>query len=328
MTDTSLTSSGSPLASPPKVAVIGAGQWGQNLVRTFHELGALAAVAERSDEIRAKLAPLYPDATFCADYENLLRDHGIDAVAIATPVPTHHAVASAALATGKDVFVEKPMTLTSAEARELVDKADAGERILMVGHLLLYQPAIQFIKKYLDEGKLGKIYSIHQERVKLGRARYVENVAWSLGVHDVAVLLYLVGESPRVLHASGHCGLTKNIEDDVYLHIDFVSGIKAHLHSSWLWPENRRLLTVIGEKGMLVYHEIEGKVILHRKAIDSRLRQSDEGSLDVFRDLEKRPLLKRELEHFLVCASKRQRPISHGLNGVEVVTALERIMMF
>jgi predicted dehydrogenase len=311
-----------------KIGLIGAGNWGKNLAKNFHDLGVLASIAEPSEELRGALALQYPNVALHESYEAILADAAIDAVAIATPVPTHHAVASAAMAAGKDVFVEKPMTMTSAEAEDLVNKAEAKERILMVGHLLLYQPAIQFIKKYLDEGKLGKIYSIHQERVKLGRARYVENVTWSLGVHDVAVLLYLIGESPRILHASGHCGLTKKVEDDVYLHIDFVSGIKAHLHNSWLWPENRRYLTIVGSEGMLVHHEMNGEVVLHHKTIDSKdLQSQDKGTEIIFKADDQQPL-RLELQHFLDCVQNRTTPISDGRNGLEVVTALERIMMF
>jgi predicted dehydrogenase len=311
------------------VALIGAGNWGKNLARNFHNLGVLAAIAEPSKALRDSLAGQYPDVALHNDHEAILANPNIDAVAIATPVPTHHAIASEAIAIGKDVFVEKPMTLTSADAKDLVEKADSADRILMVGHLLLYQPAIQFIKGYLDEGKLGKIYSIHQERVKLGRARQVENVTWSLGVHDVAALLYLVGESPRILHASGHCGLTETIEDDVYLHMDFVSGVKAHLHNSWLWPANRRFLTVVGEEGMLVYHEMEGRVVLHRKTIDQgSLENRDQGEETIFQaDKDAQPL-RIELQHFLDCLQSRKEPISDGRNGLEVISALERIMMF
>ncbi|MDB2346840.1 Gfo/Idh/MocA family oxidoreductase [Verrucomicrobiales bacterium] len=311
-----------------KIGLIGVGNWGKNLAKNFHDLGVLASIAEPSEELRAALALQYPNVALHDSYEAILADAAIDAVAIATPVPTHHKVASAAIAAGKDVFVEKPMTMTSAEAEDLVNKAEAEERILMVGHLLLYQPTVQFIKKYLDEGKLGKIYSIHQERVKLGRARYVENVTWSLGVHDVAVLLYLIGESPRILHASGHCGLTKKVEDDVYLHIDFVSGIKAHLHNSWLWPENRRYLTIVGEKGMLIHHEMKGEVELHRKTIGSTdLQSQNDGAEILFKADDQQPL-RLELQHFLNCIENRATPISDGRNGVEVITALERIMMF
>ncbi len=254
------------------------------------------------------------------DWQPLLQSD-INAVAIATPVPTHHAIAKAFLEAGKDVFVEKPMTFTVAEAEDLVATAKAGGRVLMVGHLLLYQPAVHWLKEYLDGGKLGQIYSLHQERMKLGRARAVENVLWSLGVHDVAVLLYLVGAAPASTSFSGHCGLQAEIEDDTYLHMEFPGGIKAHLHNSWLWPENRRRLTVVGEKGMLVYDEIAQNITLHRKIIDAELQNCDGGDEVVFEG-SGQPL-KLEMEHFIDCIKTRATPRSDGQNGLEVVRVLE-----
>lgn len=307
-----------------RVAVIGAGNWGKNLVRNFHELGVLAALAESHPGLREQLAADYPGIAMYSDYRDILKED-FDAVAIATPVPTHAEVAAACLEAGLDAFVEKPMTLGRQEAVELVELAERRGRILMVGHLLLYQPAIQFIKGFLADGRLGRIYHLHQERKKLGRARYVENVTWSLGVHDLAVLLYLVGTPPRHIFASGHCGLQKEVEDDVYVHLSFEEGIKAHLHNSWLWPENRRRLTIVGEKGMLVYDEITGEVVLHQKTIDSRLNHHDEGEEVVFQSSE--PPLRLELEHFLDCLETRNRPISDGRNGLLVVETLERILM-
>lgn len=307
-----------------KVAVIGAGNWGKNLVRNFHEMGVLCGVAEQSDSLRAGLQAQYPDLPLHSDYSELI-GADLDAVAIATPVPTHAKIASQFLKAGKDVFVEKPMTLTRREAVELVELAETNERVLMVGHLLLYQPAIQFIKEYLGTGKLGKLYHLHQERKKLGRARYVENVTWSLGVHDIAVLLFLVGSTPRHCFASGHCGLQEKIEDDVYVHMAFDDGVKAHLHNSWLWPENRRRLTIVGQKGMLVFDESTGQVILHNKTIDTQLNNQDHGEVVLFQG-DVAPL-RLELEHFLDCLETRKTPVSDGRNGSAVIETLDRILM-
>ena len=303
-----------------KIAVIGAGNWGINLVRNLRDLGALSHVAEAVPELRERAAGEAPDAVLLDDYAPLLAE-GIDAVAIATPVPTHHGIAKAFLEAGKDVFVEKPMTFTAAEAEDLVATAEACGRVLMVGHLLLYQPAVRWIKDYLDAGELGRLYSLHQERKKLGRARAAENVLWSLGVHDVAVLLYLVGGAPTATSFSGHCGLQEGIEDDTYLHMDFAGGIKAHLHNSWLWPENRRRLTLVGERGMLVYDELEQNVTLHRKTIDAELQNQDGGEEVVFEG-SGQPL-KLELEHFIECIQTRATPRSGGGNGLDVVRVLE-----
>ena len=312
------------MSDTANIAAIGAGAWGRNIVRNLSELGALAAVAEAVSELREELAEQYPDVPLHDDYRALLADESIDAVTIATPAPTHFEVASAALTAGKDVFVEKPMTLTSAESAELVDLAEGNDqRVLMVGHLLLYQPAIQWIKKQLDEGMLGEVFSLHQERLKLGRARYIENVTWSLGVHDLAVLLYLIDEDPDSVFASGHCGLQEKVEDDVYVHLHFPSGIRAHLHNSWLWPENRRGLTIVGEKGMLVYDEVNQRVIHHRKTINAELNNEDFGEEIVFSG-SGQPLA-LELQHFIDCCRERSTPLSDGRSGHRVVEVLERI---
>ncbi|NOX98861.1 MAG: Gfo/Idh/MocA family oxidoreductase [Verrucomicrobia bacterium] len=307
------------------IAVIGAGNWGRNLVRTFSGMDALSAVAEASDELRAKLAEDYPDLNLHADYAELLDSDEIKAVAIATPAPTHHAVAKAFLEAGKDVFVEKPMTMTAVEAEDLIEIADKNDRVLMVGHLLMYQPAIEKIKELIDERAVGDVFTIHQDRKKLGRARKVENVLWSFGVHDVAVLLHLVGDAPIKVDAFGHSGLQPElgIEDDVYLHLGFASGVQAHLHNSWLWPENRRCLTIVGSEGVLVYNEIEQTVKLHRQSIDSETLDITNEGEEIVHEGAKQPL-EIELAHFLNCIETREIPKSDGRSGLEVIRVLEK----
>ncbi len=305
-----------------RIAVIGAGNWGINLMRNLRDLGVLSHIAETVSDLRDRVRSEVQDVELLDDYRPLL-EADIDAVAIATPVPTHAAIAGEFLAAGKDVFVEKPMTLTAVEAENLVAQAEEGKRILMVGHLLLYQPAIAWLKDYLDAGKLGKVFSFHQERMKLGRARAAENVLWSLGVHDVAVLLYLAGSAPVASSFSGHCGLQDGIDDDTYLHMEFPGGVKAHLHNSWLWPENRRRLTVVGEKGMLVYDELAQNITLHHKTIDSDLQNQDQGEGVVFEG-SGQPL-RLEMQHFIECIKTRATPRSDGKKGLDVVRILESV---
>lgn len=309
-----------------KVAVIGVGNWGKNLVSNLRSLGALAAVAEASPELRSGLAAQYPEVPLYKDHRPLLLESTITAIAVATPAPTHYTVVKDALLAGKDVFVEKPITLSTRDAQELVDLAQARGRVMMVGHLLLYQPALQWIKGYLDSGALGTLYSLHQERLNLGRARSVENALWSLGVHDVAVLLHLVGRAPSRIKVTGQPSLQPGVEDDVYLHLDFMGGIQAHLHTSWLWPEKRRRLVVVGSEGMLVYDELEQTVLLHRKGITPDLNNRDEGYEVVFQG-HGEPL-RLELEHFLARLEDRRPPLSDGSSGVEVVRVLEEATRF
>jgi predicted dehydrogenase len=220
------------------------------------------------------------------------------------------------------------MTLTSAEAADLVQIAEENQRILMVGHLLLYKPAIAFIRDFLAAGRLGRVFTLHQERAKHGKARAVENALWSLGVHDVAALLHLAGATPSSVSASGHAGLRPEMEDDVYLHLGFEDGRMAHLHSSWLWPEDRRRLTVIGALGMLVYDEKAESVTLYHKSIDADLINVDLGSEIVFQGDHAFQPLAAELTDFIECVQTRRTPRSDGRQAVAVVQVLEQAFPF
>ncbi len=305
-----------------KIAVVGAGAWGKNIVSTLHRMNRLGPVAEASAALRESLASQYASIDLRTDYQELVGSPSVPAVALATPAPTHHAIARAFLEAGQDVFVEKPMTLTSADAEDLVAIAARQDRILMTGHLLIYQPAVRFLREYLGNGELGRVFTLHQERAKLGRARAVENALWSLGVHDVAVLLFLAGSAPERVSAFSHEGLQPGIADDVYLHLAFPGGIMASLHNSWLWPEDSRVLRVIGDQGMLEYREKDQKVWLHRKRIDRDLQNVDGGSELLFEGSAEPLTL--EMEHFLYCVENRARPLSDGVNGLEVVRVLEQ----
>lgn len=303
-----------------KVAVVGAGNWGKNLVKTFYELGSLAAVVDEDEGRLSKICKDYKGVCALSNFNDLWKLDNT-AVAVATPAPTHYEIAKAALAMGKDVFVEKPFTLNVKEAEELVGLAKTLGCILMVGHLLLYQPAIRRIKDCITNNTLGHLYFLHQERLNLGRARRAENALWSLGVHDVAVFLDLVGTEPNEIEVVGQSVLQKDIEDDVYLHLTFQGGKRAHLHASWLWPEKRRRLTAVFERGMLVYDEISQTVTLHKKRINSKLENIDEGEEVVFKGASEP--LKLELEHFIECCQSRQKPYSDGESAVGVIKILE-----
>lgn len=303
-----------------RVGVIGAGNWGKNLVHAFYRLGELAAVAEVNPDIRQRLSAEYPGVSLYENYRDFLAKD-VPAVAIATPAHTHYRIAREALLAGKDVFAEKPLALSKAEAEELVEIAEKQNRILMAGHLLLYQPAIRWIKKYIESGAIGRVAFLTQERLKLGRVRAVENVLWSFGVHDIAVLLYLVGKKPQEVRAAGQRFLQGKIEDDVYVHLRFAGGVQAHLHVCWLWPETRRRLTIAGSEAMLTYDELERQVILHKRRVAPDLQHHDEGSEVVFQGSEEPLLL--ECRHFLECMERRMTPLSDGKSAVEVIEVLE-----
>lgn len=261
-----------------------------------------------------------PDVPVGPDGDDLIRGD-LPALAIPTPPATHFALAKAALLAGKHMLVEKPLTPRSADPIDLAALADREWRIVMAGHLLLFQPAIGFIKDALASGKVGQLHSLHQERLNLGRVRSEENALWSLGVHDVAVLHYLVSQAPERVTAVGQRVLQPTIEDDVHLHLRFPNSVEAHLHASWLWPEKRLRLTFVVLGGMLVYDEAAQSVTLHRKSIASDLATKEDGSGLVFEG-HCEPL-RLELEHFLACVGDRTRPPSDAASAAEVITVLE-----
>ena len=305
-----------------KIAVIGAGQFGINHVRTLRDLNALGPVAEPSTSRHGAILDINPQAEILTDAAALHHRADIQAVVIATPAPTHHALAKSLLETGKDVLVEKPMTLSVADAEDLHHTALQHRRILMTGHLLLYHPAIAHIRQALAAGRIGTLFTLHQERAKLGRVRLNEDVLWSLGVHDIAVLLHLVGAPPVHVSRVGHAGLQSGIADDVYVHLDFPGGVKATLHNSWLWPEDSRVLRLIGSQGMIEYRETQQTVTLHRKWIDAQGHNQDDGPETLFQGTAQP--LRLELEHFIDCVQTRATPLSDGRNGIDVIRVLEQ----
>ncbi|MGC1308664.1 MAG: Gfo/Idh/MocA family oxidoreductase [Phormidesmis sp.] len=315
-------SSESTAKAAPQVIVVGAGNWGKNLVKNFYDLGALAGVAEASAELRASVAEQYSDVPLFEDYQQALDSEAI-ALVFATPAPTHYKFARAALEAGKDVFIEKPMTLNVSEARWLAEYADAHNRVLMVGHLLLYQPAVAWMRDYLVSGKAGKVRHISAQRLKLGRVRSQENVWWSFAPHDVSVVLELLNRPQlKSVSAQGQAMVQPTIEDYVHVDLTFEQGLSAHIHSAWYWPTVERRTTILCEKQILVYDEIKQAVTIHNQQIDTEsLKHSDKGETTI--DIASAEPLKLECQHFLDCIDSRERPRSDGWNGVAVVEILE-----
>ena len=303
-----------------RVAVIGAGGWGRNHVRTFHKLGALSAVVETDDAQRREIAAAYPAVGVTGDFAACLRESGCDAVVIATPAPTHFELAMAALKAGKDVLVEKPMALCAKEAEALAAAADASGLLLMVGHLLLYKPAVRVLADAVRSGAVGALRMIEMRRLKLGKVRSGESVLWSFAPHDLAVLLHLAGCTPERVEAVGARFLQSEIEDDVHVHLTFPQGIRAHLHLSWLWPEDERKTIIVGATGMLTYDEHENRVRLHRKGVRRDLTVEDMGCVDL--PVPEGDALEAEARHFLTCIEKRVCTLTPGQSGVEVVKIL------
>lgn len=313
---------GFPSVSPTAVAavgLIGAGAWGANILRTLAELGALRACADSDAAVRARVAALYPDILCVHDYRRLLASD-VAAVVIATPANTHYEIARAALEAGKDVFVEKPLTLDVDQAEELQQLARQLCRILMVGHLSLYQPAVPWLARCLASGALGRIVSLHQERLGLGRPRVVENALWCLGSHDVALQLYLLRSMPRTVQVQGQCIVQQHVEDDVYLHLMYPGDVQGHLHVSWSWPERRRQLTIVGIDGMLQYDELNQRVSLHRKTVGRGLDPVDRGEEVQYFDVGQP--LRTELAWFVDSIRQRRSLDAETSVAVDVVRLL------
>src|SRR5947209_9927727 len=253
---------------PTNVALVGLGYWGPNLARNFDELGTLVALCDLDAELRDRFAARYPNVTIYSDYAEMLSSGDLDAVVVATPVPTHFALAKQALEAGKHVFVEKPPAMRAAEMEELVALADARNLVLMPGHLLLYHPGVQKVKQLIDAGDLGEILCIYGNRQNLGVIRKDENALWSLGVHDLSVILYLLEEEPEEVWAHGNAFLNPGVEDVVFCYLRFPSGKIAHMHLSWLDPQKMRRITVVGRDKMAVFDdmELERKLTIYEKA--------------------------------------------------------------
>lgn len=250
-----------------RIAVAGLGHWGPNLARNFAELADLAWLCD-ADPTRESLVRRYPQARFTTSFAELLADEALDAVVIATPVPTHYELARQALEAGKHVLVEKPPAMRAHEMDGLVALAEAGERVLMPGHLLLYHPGVQRVKELIDAGELGQVLCVYGNRQNLGIIRSNENALWSLGVHDLSVILHLLDEDPETALAVGRDFLTAGVEDVVFCYLRFPSGKIAHMHLSWLDPHKMRRMTVVGTEKMVVFDdmELERKVTVYEKA--------------------------------------------------------------
>src|SRR3954447_8360420 len=318
---------------PLRVAVAGLGYWGPNIARNFARLSdtELAWCCDASEESRARVAEQFPGTAFTGDLDDVLADDTVDAVALATPVPSHAALALRVLQAGKHCFVEKPMAQSSADAEAVVAAAEANDRVLMVGHLLEYHPGVVKLKQLIDDGELGRTLYIYGNRMNLGKLRADENALWSLGPHDVSVLLRLAGEEPYEVEARGESYMREGIEDVVFCFLRFPSGLAAHLHLSWLDPHKERRFTVVGESRMATFDDmaLEGKITLYDKGFDQRASSYGEyitRSGDIWSPrLSNVEPLRTECEHFVESIRTGAAPISDGESGLRVVRVLEAL---
>jgi predicted dehydrogenase len=314
-----------------RVGQAGLGAWGQNLVRNLDELAELTWLCDVSEEGRDRFVARYPRARVTGDVDDLLTDDGLDAIVVATPVPTHYELARRALEAGKHVFVEKPPAMRGVEMEELVALARDRNRVLMPGHLLLYHPAVRTVKALVDGGDLGEVLCVYGNRQNLGVIRSSENALWSLGVHDLSVILWLLGEEPSQVVAHGRDFLQPGVEDVVFCYLRFPSGKVAHMHLSWLDPHKMRRLTVVGKEKMVVFDdmELERKVTVYEKAPweptesygEWRTRTGDIFSPKIPND----EPLRLELQHFLRLVADGPGDHREALDGLAVVRTLDRL---
>ncbi|MFI4977354.1 MAG: Gfo/Idh/MocA family protein [Solirubrobacterales bacterium] len=320
-------------ADPVRVGVVGLGYWGPNLARNLAAIPGctLQWLCDPSAQAREKLARSFPSARATGELAELLEDPELDAVVLATPVPTHAELAIRVVGAGKHCFVEKPLATNAPDAEAAVAAAASAHKTLMVGHLLEYHPAVGRLKDLIDAGELGALYYLYGNRLNLGKLREDENALWSLGAHDVSVVLHLIGEEPEECHADGACYVRAGVQDVVFCYLRFPSGVSAHLHLSWLDPHKERRLTVVGARRMATFDDmlLEGKLAVYDKGFDEDARSWGEyiaRSGDIFSPrISNAEPLRIECEHFLECIRTGATPRSDGLSGLRVVRVLEKL---
>jgi predicted dehydrogenase len=311
-----------------KICVIGGGKWGRNHIRTLHEMGNLCSIVE-SNEVRLKdLLSRYPVKGFL-NIDEAITD-GFNGFVLATPAETHFKIGKKLLENGCNVLIEKPMTLCSRDSKELIEVAKRNDVRLMVGHILLFHPAIIKIKKVIENGKIGKLYYLYSNRLNLGTVRTEENVFWSFAPHDISVLNFIVGKPPVEIHSKGGKYLQDTIDDVTITQFNYPDNIKAHIFVSWIHPFKEQRLVVVGSKGMISFDDSskEKNILLYNKRIDwkdnipTMVEEPDE-----IIGYEKSQPLENELKYFIDNLDKKIE-IADGENGLEVVRVLEKAQTF
>jgi UDP-2-acetamido-3-amino-2,3-dideoxy-glucuronate N-acetyltransferase len=308
------------------IAVVGAGYWGKNLIRNFYELGALRVICEANQELLGSYAKSCPGVELESSFQRVLADPDVKGVVISTPAVSHFAMVKEALLAGKDVFVEKPLALTRPNGEELVALSQKTGRILMVGHILQFHPAVRKIKELVDRGELGKIQYVYSNRLNIGKIRTEENILWSFAPHDISVILMLLGESPSHVAAQGGDYLHQGLADVTMTTLSFSNGVRGHIFVSWLHPNKEQRLVIVGDKKMVVFNDAEPKNKLVAYAhqvewIDRKpvAKKAEGVPIDIAAD----EPLKVECAHFIECIETRKTPVTDGKEGLAVLNVLD-----
>lgn len=314
-----------PNNSKTSVAVVGVGYWGKNLVRNFYDLGVLTALCDAEPSVETNYCHIYKGVKFFRDFESILSDPSVTAVALATPAVLHYEMAKAALQAGKDVFVEKPLAIDVKQGEDLVRMANTKGRILMVGHILRYHPAILKLQQLIQDGTLGKINYLYSNRLNIGKIRTEENILWSFAPHDISVILALLNEMPVRVSCQGSAYLTRDVYDVTLSHFDFPSGVQAHIFVSWLHPVKEQKLVVVGSQKMAVFDDTaEHKLILYPHKVEwhNRIPTAIKANGESI-ELEACEPLRVECQHFIHCVESRTSPVSNGAEGLQVLRVLD-----
>jgi UDP-2-acetamido-3-amino-2,3-dideoxy-glucuronate N-acetyltransferase len=309
-----------------KIALVGCGYWGKNLCRNFHGLNALGCVIDATESGQAQARLIAPGVKVSSHLEDALNDPQIHGVALATPAETHAELGIQAMQAGKDVFVEKPMALTLEDAEQMQSVANQTDRVLMVGHLLEYHPAVLKLRELIDSGELGEMNYVYSNRLNFGKVRTEENALWSFAPHDVAVILRLLGHSPLDVSACGGSYLTQGIADTTMSNLRFADDSRAHIFVSWLHPFKEQRLVVVGDKKMAIFNDVAPfgeKLQLYPQNVEF------EGEIPVLKKEDFEPVeysdaepLREECRHFLDCVTNRNKPLTDAQSGIEVLKVL------
>lgn len=307
------------------IAVVGCGYWGKNLVRVFSELGVLHCVCDTDVSRHAAVVPECVPPVFTDKLEDVLGSSEIRAVAVATPAATHYEVVRDCLEAGKDVFVEKPLALNAEQGRALIETAEQRSLILMVGHILLYHPAVVRLKELIEAGTLGRILYCYSNRLNMGLIRTEENILWSFAPHDISVMLHLLGEEPLAVEADGQSYLTPGVVDVTLSRLRFKSGVTGHIFVSWLHPSKEQRLVLVGSEKMAVFDDTaEKKLLLYPHRVDWAGRAPKAVKAEAIEvELQKAEPLKQECRHFLDCVAGRRAPLTDGQEGLRVLRVLD-----
>ena len=308
------------------IAVVGCGHWGKNLVRNFFELDALYAVCDPNEEIAKRYADQYSARN--ESFSEVIKNNNIEGVVLAVPAPLHASMATAAMNSGKHVFVEKPLAMNQAEADLMIAAARKNNVSLMVGHLLQYHPVFVAVRNMVQSGRIGDLQYLYSNRLSYGKLRSEENVIWSFAPHDISMILSLVEQEPNSVKTESAVILQNDIADAATIHIEFPSGIKAHISVSWFHPYKEQKLVVIGNNGMLVFDDTKPwaeKLALYRHVLDLSQKPPilEKGGLEYI-DVSKSEPLRNECLHFIDVVSGNRSPITDGEEGLRVLRVLTK----